>query len=92
MGADQYDLIEYDTRGRLKTSSTKNSSHSSLRSRTYTYDNASQMLTANVDGITTEYDYDDDGPPRVGWTRRVPKSESAPTNLQTGVPRVKPVP
>ncbi|HMS57134.1 MAG TPA: ribonuclease domain-containing protein, partial [Fimbriimonadaceae bacterium] len=60
-GNTAYDLIEYDTRGRLKTSSTKNSSNSSLRSRTYTYDNASQMLTANVDGIVTEYDYDDAG-------------------------------
>ncbi|HMS54372.1 MAG TPA: RHS repeat-associated core domain-containing protein [Fimbriimonadaceae bacterium] len=56
-----YDAYAYDTRGRLTSVNSKNSSNGSLRSRSYTYDVASQMLTQNVDSITTTYDYDDAG-------------------------------
>ncbi|HMS56608.1 MAG TPA: RHS repeat-associated core domain-containing protein, partial [Fimbriimonadaceae bacterium] len=56
-----YDAYAYDTRGRLTSVNSKNSSNGSLRSRSYTYDVASQMATQTVDSIATTYDYDDAG-------------------------------
>ncbi|HMS57128.1 MAG TPA: RHS repeat-associated core domain-containing protein, partial [Fimbriimonadaceae bacterium] len=56
-----YDAYAYDSRGRLTSVNSKNSSNGSLRSRSYTYDVASQMATQTVDSIATTYDYDDAG-------------------------------
>lgn len=56
-----YDEYTYDTRSRVTDIDTKNSSHTALAERSYTY-NAISQVTQLVEGtVTTTYTYDDIG-------------------------------
>jgi RHS repeat-associated protein len=54
-----YEATTYDTRNRVTQILLKNSSDSTLRTQSWTYDNNSNVATMTQAGVTTTYGYDD---------------------------------
>lgn len=54
-----YELASYDTRNRVTQILLKNSGNTTLQTQTWTYDDASNVATHTVSGVTTTYGYDD---------------------------------
>lgn len=59
LGNGTYELPSYDTRNRVTQILLKNSSHSTLQTQTWTYDDGSNVATHVVSGVTTTFEYDD---------------------------------
>lgn len=59
--AGHYEDHAYDSRSRLTSVTVKDSSNATLDTKSYTYDNASQVTAATEGGVATTYGYDNAG-------------------------------